>query len=72
MDNYKRKFSLMLHIEELQSEIDIRAYDRHNVTVRPHGSHRFILNVSHVRLHADYSSVVGNNSSTYCWFLIEK
>ena len=61
MQNYKRKFSLMLYVEELQSKINIRAYDLHDVTVRPHGSHRFILNVGLVHLHqniAQWSAIV--------------
>ena len=51
----------MLHIEELQSQVDIRAYDLNNVTVRPHQSRRFILKVSQANLCGNYRSLEGSD-----------
>lgn len=34
MDAYNKRFSLLLHIEEIQMNYDIRNYDMHNVTMK--------------------------------------
>ncbi|XP_005510438.2 helicase MOV-10 [Columba livia] len=33
VDNYKQKFQLLLHLEEIQMEVDIRRYDMQDVTM---------------------------------------
>lgn len=33
MKNYSRRFHLLLHLEEIQMEVDIRNYDMHNQTM---------------------------------------
>ncbi|CAI5494464.1 unnamed protein product [Closterium sp. Naga37s-1] len=38
LDTYKKRFELLLHVEELQMEADIRYYDMKGVTVLPCGS----------------------------------
>ena len=48
-DNYQEKFSMLLHIEELQMQKDIRNYDMQGVEFQQErGDRRFlILEVSH-------------------------
>ncbi|RVE72922.1 hypothetical protein OJAV_G00045260 [Oryzias javanicus] len=35
MENYSKRFHLLLHLEELQMEVDIRKYDLHGQTMTP-------------------------------------
>ncbi|XP_069617839.1 helicase MOV-10 [Ranitomeya imitator] len=46
-DNYHEKFHLLLHLEEIQMEIDIRKYDREEQTMEkdPRDKHLLILDV---------------------------
>ena len=37
MKNHHHKFSTLLHIEELQREVDIHHYDMENATLHPEG-----------------------------------
>ena len=48
MKTYKRKFSLLLHVEEMQMEVDIRKYDMENVTITKckQNQHLLVLQVS--------------------------
>ncbi|XP_046583747.1 RNA helicase Mov10l1-like [Haliotis rubra] len=39
MDNYVKKFSALLHLEEIQQEIDIRQFDLHRVCLRRCGEY---------------------------------
>ena len=49
--NYKAKFKLLLNLEELQAEQDIRHYDIGNTQVQKQGS-RFLLKVKFGYKHA--------------------
>ena len=43
-DNYKEKFSLLLHVEELQMQKDIRNYDMKEVIFeKERGDKRFLI-----------------------------
>ena len=43
-DNYKEKFSLLLHVEELQMQKDIRNYDMKGVVFQQErGDRRFLI-----------------------------
>lgn len=43
-DNYKEKFSLLLHVEELQMQKDIRNYDMKGVVFKQErGDRRFLI-----------------------------
>ncbi|XP_069004395.1 putative helicase mov-10-B.1 [Embiotoca jacksoni] len=43
MNNYSDRFHLLLHLEEIQMEVDIRKYDLHNQTMTPDQSNRKLL-----------------------------
>uniref|UniRef100_A0A665TPV6 RNA helicase n=1 Tax=Echeneis naucrates TaxID=173247 RepID=A0A665TPV6_ECHNA len=43
MKNYSHRFHLLLHLEEIQMEVDIRKYDLHNQTMAPDQSNRKLL-----------------------------
>ncbi|GJP29827.1 hypothetical protein CLOM_g19923 [Closterium sp. NIES-68] len=45
LDTYKKRFELLLHVEELQMEFDIRYYDMKGVTLLPAGVDHFQLTV---------------------------
>lgn len=48
MKTYSSRFHLLLHLEEIQMEVDIRKYDLHNqiLTMDPRNKNLIILNVS--------------------------
>ncbi|KAK2861814.1 hypothetical protein Q5P01_001347 [Channa striata] len=43
MKNYSHRFHLLLHLEEIQMEVDIRKYDLHNQTMTQDKSNRQLL-----------------------------
>ncbi|XP_008278315.1 putative helicase mov-10-B.1 [Stegastes partitus] len=43
MKNYSHRFHLLLHLEEIQMEVDIRKYDLHNQTMTQDQSNRKLL-----------------------------
>lgn len=43
MKNYSHRFHLLLHLEEIQMEVDIRKYDLHNQTMTQEQSNRKLL-----------------------------
>ncbi|KAM9859316.1 putative helicase mov-10-B.2 [Aulostomus maculatus] len=45
MKNYSHRFHLLLHLEEIQMEVDIRKYDLHGQTMTPDSSNRKLLNL---------------------------
>ena len=51
-DNYKEKFCMLLHVEELQMQKDIRNYDMKGVTFKQERADRrfLILEVSGVKV----------------------
>uniref|UniRef100_A0A672JMS0 RNA helicase n=1 Tax=Salarias fasciatus TaxID=181472 RepID=A0A672JMS0_SALFA len=46
MKNYSHRFHLLLHLEEIQMEVDIRKYDLHNQTMNQDPSNRKLLTLS--------------------------
>uniref|UniRef100_A0A672JMP8 RNA helicase n=1 Tax=Salarias fasciatus TaxID=181472 RepID=A0A672JMP8_SALFA len=44
--NYSHRFHLLLHLEEIQMEVDIRKYDLHNQTMNQDPSNRKLLTLS--------------------------
>jgi len=54
METYKEKFSLLLYIEQLQMEVDIRQYDMEGVTMEICQQNKRLLRlkVSYVKGHA--------------------
>lgn len=43
MKNYAHRFHLLLHLEEIQMEVDIRKYDLHDQTMTQDRSNRRLL-----------------------------
>lgn len=43
MKNYAQRYHLLLHLEEIQMEVDIRKYDLHNQIMNPDQSNRKLL-----------------------------
>ncbi len=45
MKTYSHRFHLLLHLEEIQMEVDIRKYDLHNQTMTPDKSNKKLLTI---------------------------
>lgn len=43
MNNYAQRFQLLLHLEEIQMEVDIRKYDLHDQTMTPDKGNKRLL-----------------------------
>ena len=81
MDNYTRKFHLLLYLEEIQQEIDIQTYDMDSVSLTKCKQDRKLLSVTvgyyvyhlylyfvHIHTHTDmYTHIYTVICTFYCY-----